>query len=319
MRKKIKEVSSQGWAGLRRTGRIALALFRCAHLVLSNINPWRLMLRCLLVTGIALLVGLPTRHIVSNSRYYTPPRIYANLITRFKWKNLDVRKAEQYVNRIFVDTHGHCTSFRVNAGSTSYTVTNKHCCGPKNVGKIMWAGNIPETILFVHPTADVCLLTNSTQEGLNLSNDGPRVGGAIMSMGFPRGRTYEKSYGSVISTREVAILSLFGPVVVGVSTSALTEPGGSGSPVFNPKMEVVGAVFLYETDTHRSVFVDVAYIKQAIVYVDSILNGESSYDDVSEQISKESAILDNFDSKESKDAKNKKIIEGEDKEHPIFK
>ena len=313
MSRKIKKVSSQGWAGLRRTGRMALALFRYAHLVLSNINPWRLMLRCLLITGVSLLVGLPARHVVSNSKYYTPSRLYANLVTRFKWKNLDVMRAEKYVNRLYIGAFGHCTSFRVNAGSTSYTVTNKHCCGAKNVGKDMWVGNIPETIVFVHPSADVCLLTNSTHEGLNLSNESPRVGDSIVSIGFPRGRTYERSYGKVKNTRDTALVPPFN-IVVGVYTTALTEPGGSGSPVFNNKMEVMGVVFLYERSTHRSIFVDVAYIKQSILYADIILSGEQTSTEVTEQIKEETAKLKDFNTGKDKDTTNN----GLGTEHPIF-
>ena len=209
---------------------------------------------------IGLTIWLPETELVQKASLVSIER---NLVIPWSWNERDIVDAEEYVMRTYIGSTGHCTAFQISGGVHGYTVTNEHCCMRHEVGDEMWVGFVPETVLYKHKYADVCLLTNHRNEGLALANRSPRVGDYIMSLGFPEGRTYERGYGRIEDTR--SSFRLYGTGYhVGVKTTGTSAPGGSGSPVFNPKMEVVGIIFVYNVLTKQYTFVDVAYIRHAM-------------------------------------------------------
>lgn len=111
--------------------------------------------------------------------------------------------------------------------------------------------------------ADVAIIT--TVDALDwsavLAGDDPGIGDDITVIGYPLGLELRSTTGMVVS-READSLDNADHVFI---TTALSEPGSSGSAAYNAAGEVFGVLYAGEDETKRSIIIPVSILRQILV------------------------------------------------------
>lgn len=115
----------------------------------------------------------------------------------------------------------------------------------------------------VTTVADIAIVTTETSMGGAFAvraDEDPVAGDAITVVGYPNGGRLTTTTGVVLGPAEDPIGGSVGTVL---ATSAVVQPGSSGSPVLNEDGEVVGVVYA-KNDSNQSFIVPVSTLNSLL-------------------------------------------------------
>jgi len=180
------------------------------------------------------------------------------------------------------------TGFVATAGSgKKVIITNKHVCAPyegDGIGAKIYIGigntRIATTILDVYRTHDLCMIEMVDRNIPAVVLAKHLRFGRVFTYGFPWKTTLSFHHGSITQMRSANLpngllnTECFGifykwdhvknrcvDVYPTVYTTAITGPGGSGSPVWNRHGEVVGVINLHIIETLHAGFVPLSFLQ----------------------------------------------------------